>query len=216
MIGEITPGGGANGYATYQLLTYKGYSPDDWKNATTPENAAIAFCWSFERPGIPRMEVRTEAARKYYEQFKDLEQPTADSRIGQINLSPENANRMRQMLTEAIRISEDDRYTYSQANRYGEFQYDCSSFVARLYQQYFNFIAPNTSSNYGTNYYVGPDGAVELQPGDVLWKSGHVELYIGNGLKAGARSGKIAIADQIRIDNYYPGYFTKIYRFITN
>ena len=70
LIGEITPGGGANGYATYQLLTYNGYSPDDWINATTPEDAAIAFCWSFERPGIPRMDVRTEAARRYYEQFK--------------------------------------------------------------------------------------------------------------------------------------------------
>ena len=70
LIGEITPGGGANGYATYQLLNYNGYSPDDWINATTPEDAAIAFCWSFERPGIPRMDVRTEAARRYYEQFK--------------------------------------------------------------------------------------------------------------------------------------------------
>ena len=76
LIGEITPGGGANGYATYQLVSYNGYSASDWSNASTPEDAAIAFCWSFERPGKPRMNVRTEAARKYYEQFKDLEKPT--------------------------------------------------------------------------------------------------------------------------------------------
>ena len=183
LIGEITPGGGADGYASYQLLTYNGYSSDDWENATTPEDAAIAFCWSFERPGVPRMDVRTEAARKYYEQFKDLEHPTGDSRIGQINLSPENANTMMQMLTEAIRIAEDDRYTYSQENRMGEFQYDCSSFVSRLYKQYFNVNTPSTTSGYGTNYYVGDDGAVELQPGDVLWRSGHVEIYLGNGLR---------------------------------
>lgn len=70
LLGELSPGGGADGYATYALLTYNGYSPSDWVNASTPEDAAIAFCWSFERPGIPRMSVRTEAARRYYEEFK--------------------------------------------------------------------------------------------------------------------------------------------------
>lgn len=75
LIGELTPGGGASGYATYQLLTYNGYSASDWENATTPEEAAIAFCWSFERPGVPRMDVRTEAARRYYEELKDKKKP---------------------------------------------------------------------------------------------------------------------------------------------
>lgn len=75
LIGEITPGGGADGFASYQLLTYNGYSPSDWENATTPEEAAIAFCWSFERPGVPRMDVRTEAARRYYEELKDKKKP---------------------------------------------------------------------------------------------------------------------------------------------
>lgn len=70
LLGELSPGGGADGYATYALVTYNGYSPSDWVNASTPEDAAIAFCWSFERPGIPRMSVRTEAARRYYEEFK--------------------------------------------------------------------------------------------------------------------------------------------------
>lgn len=215
LIGEITPGGGADGYASYQLLTYNGYSPDDWKNATTPEDAAIAFCWSFERPGVPRMDVRTVAAREYYEQFKDAERPTGDDRIGQINLSGENATKMMQMLTEAIRIADDDRYTYSQANRDGEFQYDCSSLVARLYKQYFDFDAPATTSGYGSAYYVGADGSVELQPGDVLWKPGHVEMYIGNGLQVGAHTDEIAAADQISVESYVNGYFTSVYRFIT-
>ena len=76
LIAEITPGGGADGFANYQLMNYHGFSPSDWENATTPEDAAIAFCWTFERPGIPRMEVRTEAARRYYEELKDRERPT--------------------------------------------------------------------------------------------------------------------------------------------
>lgn len=79
LIGEITPGGGADGYANYNLLSYNGYSPSDWENASSPEDAAVAFCWTFERPGVPRMDVRTEAARKYYEEFKDKEKPTGGS-----------------------------------------------------------------------------------------------------------------------------------------
>ena len=78
LLGELTPGGGADGYASYQLMNYHGYSPNDWINATTPEDAAIAFCWTFERPGTARMEVRTEAARSYYEQFKDAEKSSVD------------------------------------------------------------------------------------------------------------------------------------------
>lgn len=79
LIGELTPGGGANGYATYNLMNNHGYTPDDWRNASTPEQAAEIFCWIFERPGIPRMDVRTTAARKYYEQFKDAERPSGGS-----------------------------------------------------------------------------------------------------------------------------------------
>ena len=79
LLGELTPGGGANGYATYNLMNNHGYTPDDWKNATTPEQAAEAFCWIFERPGIPRMDVRTSAARRYYNQFKDAERPSGGS-----------------------------------------------------------------------------------------------------------------------------------------
>ena len=79
LLGELTPGGGANGYATYNLMTNHGYTANDWKNASTPETAAEIFCWIFERPGIPRMEVRTSAARRYYEQFKDAERPASGS-----------------------------------------------------------------------------------------------------------------------------------------
>lgn len=73
LIGEMTPGGGADGFATYALTSYGGYSLNDWENASTPEDAAVAFCWIFEKPGIPRMEERTAAARKYYDMFKDRE-----------------------------------------------------------------------------------------------------------------------------------------------
>lgn len=78
LLTEITPGanGPAFGYATYQMMYYNGYNSSMWENASSPEDAAEAFCWSFERPGIPHMDTRTEKAREYYEMFKGRTKPT--------------------------------------------------------------------------------------------------------------------------------------------
>lgn len=214
LLAELTPGGGANGYATYQLMTNNGYSPSDWINAQDVDVSAQAFCWTFERPSIPHMDRRIAAANKYYNEFKGRTAPVIDERIGPIMLSGENANKMADMLTEALRIADDDRYTYSQENRYGEFQYDCSSLVERLYEKYFDIDVPSTTYEYTSQYLVGAEGAVELQPGDVLWRSEHVEIYIGNGLRVGAHTSNAPAADQISVKEYTPGYFTYIYRFI--
>lgn len=227
LLAELTPGGGANGYASYQMgstssSAYDGnsYTVNDWQNATDVSTATVAFMAIFERPSydpsINHMSGRISAAQKYYNEFQGRTAPTSDDRIGEITLEEPNATKMASMLSEAIRIAEDDRYTYSQANRYGEYQYDCSSFVARLYKEFFNIDVPSTTDGYSTSSsaYVGPIGSVELQPGDVLWGDGHVEIYLGNGLKVGARSARVAIADQIKIDNYSASQFTHVYRFI--
>ena len=50
LIGELTKGGGADGYASYQLKSYNGSSESKWANATSVEDATEAFMWSFERP----------------------------------------------------------------------------------------------------------------------------------------------------------------------
>lgn len=44
-----------------------------WKVATnfSPEDMAEMFMWFYERPGVPRLEVRKEWARKFYEIFKN-------------------------------------------------------------------------------------------------------------------------------------------------
>ena len=78
LIGEITEGGGADGYATYQLMSTHGYSPSDWVNATTPEDAAVAFCWTFERPGDAEANLtnRQNAAREYYNEFHGRTKPS--------------------------------------------------------------------------------------------------------------------------------------------
>ena len=135
-----------------------------------------------------------------------------DPRIGAINLSGDNAQIMSQLLNEAIRIADDDAYTYSQENRYGEFQYDCSSFVARLFNQFFGLQMPSTTFDYGdySQYYIGTPDSVELQPGDVLWKSTHVVIYIGNGQDVEAMD----TVNGIKVTDYNPNRFTAVYRFV--
>lgn len=72
----------------------------------------------------------------------------SSSQIGEVTLKGDNADKMKKLLNDAIRIANDDRYTYSKSNRYGEFQYDCSSFVYRLYKKYFGIELPTTTGDY--------------------------------------------------------------------
>ncbi len=73
VVGELTPGGGANGFAVFNM--YEPYRTT-WENATSPESAAEAFCYGFERPGIPVIERRTSEARRFYEEFHGRQPPT--------------------------------------------------------------------------------------------------------------------------------------------
>lgn len=92
LIGELTHSGGANGKAAYCLneddSVRFGYTADDWINAESPEDAAIAFCWAFEGPrGTPEDHYdRNAPARHYYEEFHGKTggafiQNTTDSRV---------------------------------------------------------------------------------------------------------------------------------------
>lgn len=97
LLGELHPGGGCNGFATYQFMTHQygvlgctrsehstPLTYDDWKNATTPEEAARIFCWTWERPrenadGIRSERERMQAARAYYEKYKNATMPGSNS-----------------------------------------------------------------------------------------------------------------------------------------
>ena len=73
LVGELTQGGGADGYASYQLMSNHGYTPSQFINAGSVQDATRAFCWTFERPrsdaGESSMGQRIEAALKYYDEF---------------------------------------------------------------------------------------------------------------------------------------------------
>lgn len=221
---ELTVGGGANGKATYQLLTTKSYyrnelaCPSAWINAESVENATAAFCYSFERPNREdaekSMKTRIQHAEEYYSRYS-----------GNINteLTGENKTKMQELIAEAKRIANDDRYGYSQPLRNEEFYYDCSSFVSRLYQKFFEIGARLDSGS-------GPRGTdnirarclrdykkvplTSLQPGDILWRSGHVALYIGNNKTAEALTPELGIVVMDKDARSAAKKFTEAYRII--
>ncbi len=195
LLGEMTPGGGADGFATYALTSYGGYSLSDWENASTPEDAAVAFCWIFEKPGIPRMEERTAAARKYYDMFKDRE---LSSFTG-----GGSSDDIIQMARAVLQDMIDRNITYGPQTYYdiektatSDTQYVCATYVAVvLYRAGALSVDQLNAYNYHFTGFGGfPDmltaaGWVqvdpsEAQPGDVVNDYGyHVMIYAGgNGV----------------------------------
>lgn len=80
LFGELTPGGGAGGYASYQLSgssssKYDGtrYTASDWIDANNLDRATMAFMALFERPdyaaNVNHIDRRRAAAKQYLSQF---------------------------------------------------------------------------------------------------------------------------------------------------
>lgn len=89
---------------------------------------------------------------------------------------------------------------YSQADRYGEGVYDCSSLVERLYRDVEGIELPNIASTQGKYCYDNGMTITEdmLQPGDLIFYSyekngqfmdiSHVAIYVGDGMMVHASS----------------------------
>lgn len=217
LLGEISKTGGANGKAHFQMGASKdGCTYDSWLTATTPEDAAVAFCKVYERAGDEKLNNRKQYAKEAYEKYKDAEKD--NYLIGNIELKGENKDKMLNLLSEAINIANDDRYLYSQENRMGWFTYDCSSLVYRLYKKHFGIEVPLTTAGYTEEYRVGEATQVDLKPGDVLWyrhgDKGHVIIYLGNGNYVAARSDKRPKPQQIEVYQDNPANYQYVYRFI--
>lgn len=196
LIAEMTQGGGANGYANYQFCSYNGYTPNDWYNATTIEDATIAFCWTFERPGIPHISDRIKWAKYYYDEFH-----------GKTLASFDNSDFLQLAIEihDYIRIN---NFYYGNGSAIpipaGQQYIDCSAYVSWVlydygYQELFQnngnwqYIVSTfrdkqsyLESTYGWVY----KDPSQAQPGDLLiydnW--GHIEIYAGGDDQYGAGS----------------------------
>lgn len=224
LVAEISGQGPASEYANQRVLGYIGTegitaTSNDWKNAQSIYDSTLAFMRFFESPAtIDSLNQRVNLAQQYYDEFQGLQMPVNI----ETTLTGANRYNMIALITEAIRIANDDRYLYSQDNRFEEFYYDCSSFVYRLYQKCFGITVPTNTASYTTQYRIGSPTQVELQSGDVLWRpaengrSGHVTIYIGDGQYVAAH-GRINIPgpNQISVYRDNPSNYKYVYRFIT-
>lgn len=92
----------------------------------------------------------------------------------------------------ALAVAEDDSHGYSQATRYGNPNYDCSSFVSYAFRAAGVNVPISTTFNMRDNFlpygFVAiPFSKADLQPGDILLnEAAHVELYVGDGHNVGA------------------------------
>jgi len=50
-------------------MNYNGYKPSMWKDASSASDAAIAFCYCFERPEVPHLEERKKYEEEYYKRY---------------------------------------------------------------------------------------------------------------------------------------------------
>lgn len=106
----------------------------------------------------------------------------------------------------AVNIANDDSHGYSQVGRTGP-DYDCSSLIGHaLYYGGFTGIGATLktmNTRVEANYLsrlgfkdvtscVNISTGEGLKAGDILWKSGHTEMYIGNNQVVGARTSTVA------------------------
>lgn len=86
-----------------------------------------------------------------------------------------------------------------QAAGSGPDSFDCSGFINYCYSQIGKSV-PRTSGDFGAMANISES---ELQPGDVLWRSGHVAMYIGNGtIIHSENSGSGVRAEALRSGDY--------------
>lgn len=127
-------------------------------------------------------------------------------------------------------IAADDSHGYSQPRRNGNPDYDCSSLVYYALKQAGLDVGSSAFSTANEGTVLEKAGferhdwtkVSDLQSGDIVWRSSHTEIYVGDGKFVGAHhdeNGGITgpkagdqTGDEISVDSYAVGY-TAYYRY---
>lgn len=130
----------------------------------------------------------------------------------------------------AKNIAADDSHGYSQPRRNGNPDYDCSSLVYYALKQAGLDVGSSAFSTANEGTVLEKAGferhdwtkVSDLQSGDIVWRSSHTEIYVGDGKFVGAHhdeNGGITgpkagdqTGDEISVDSYAVGY-TAYYRY---
>ena len=145
-------------------------------------------------------------------------------------------SKVEQYTKQAVSIANDNRHGYSQYNRWGNPDYDCSGLVITVVQNTGIPVKTNGATYTGNMYQpflksgfknitssINLRNGSGLKRGDVLLNPGrHVEIYIGNGRNVGARisergtihgRGGDQTGQEIRTHSYYNYPWTHVLRY---
>ena len=157
---------------------------DKFKTSTaTPEYLASAFLHNFERAGVAKETERRTQARKWYNFIEKLETGFSG-----------NYYIIEGAISFCIDIAEDDAHGYDQDNRWGP-DYDCSSLIITAFEKSGCPVKTRGATYTGNMVQafkmegfeeIPYTNGMELIRGDVLWRSGHTEMYIGDSKRVGA------------------------------
>ena len=155
--------------------------------------------------------------------------------FGVIVIIPITANAIDSKLEKAVQwainIANDDSHGYSQENRWGP-DYDCSSFVISALKNAGmdvgnasytgNMVDELSKRNFQYISWGDTGGVSGLRRGDIMWRSGHTEMYIGNNQQVGAHwhNGHTATGDpsgtEISVQDFYYNDWECVLRYSAN
>ena len=130
----------------------------------------------------------------------------------------------------ALKTANDNLHGYSQDTRWGNPNYDCSSFVISAYEAA-GIPVIEAGATYtgdmraaflkcGFEWIPGNPDVNSLQPGDILLdESDHTEMYIGNGQNVGAHSNYDGVngdssGREVCVGNYYSHPWDGVLRYV--
>ncbi len=130
----------------------------------------------------------------------------------------------------ALKTANDSSHGYSQSTRWGNPNYDCSSFVISAYEAA-GIPVKEAGATYtgdmraaflkcGFEWIPGNPNVNSLQPGDILLdENSHTEMYIGNGKNIGAHSNYDGVngdssGREICVNNYYSHPWDGVLRYV--
>ena len=90
----------------------------------------------------------------------------------------------------------------------GPSTFDCSGFVQWIFRNAVNINLPRTSSEQARSLAGNEVTFSQARPGDIVWRSGHIGIYIGNDQYIHAPQ----TGDVVKISNNASSRFTKVFR----
>ena len=89
----------------------------------------------------------------------------------------------------------------------GPDSFDCSGFVQWVYKQV-GISLPHSTSAYNPSYFKYAIDWKDAQPGDIVWRDGHMGIYLGNNEYIHAPQ----TGDVVKIASGAKDRFTKVFR----